>query len=111
MRSRIIRFSTCMFALAFSLAGCDGFPESCFDLSPTSRLPGWLKLPSSTKRDDVVVRMCYFIGSNGGTATFVMTNNKTGAKVADVTGVVRDLHPLTTKGAEPAPFQYPIYEV
>src|SRR5882757_9936842 len=75
------------------LSGCTWFPESCFDLSPTSRLPTWTKLPSGIGRDDVAVTMCYFVGTGGGTATFAMKNRSTGAEIEALTGKVRDLHP------------------
>lgn len=90
------------------LAGCARVPESCFDLSPTSRLPAWTRLPSGVGRDQVAVTMCYYIGSEGGTATFALKNRSTGAEIGNVTGKVRDLHPLTTKNSEDG---YPSYEV
>ena len=100
-----------MLALGLASAGCGRFPESCFDLSPESRLPGWLTLPRDVRREDVTVQMCYFVGFNGRTATFAMRNARTGAKLADVRGAERGMHPLTANNTEPTRSEYPTYEV
>ncbi|HEX5123070.1 MAG TPA: hypothetical protein VFV97_07470 [Rhodanobacteraceae bacterium] len=99
----------CFVVAILSLAACSAFPESCFDLAGSSRLPGWFKLPADLERKDVAVHMCYYIGANGSTATFVMRNAKTQAKLADITGAVRDLYPIV-RSTDPAA-KYPGYSV
>jgi hypothetical protein len=101
-----------LLALGFCfLVGCGRFAESCFDLSPTSRLPGWFSLPAGSSRDGVTVYMCYYIDRNGRTATFELRNRDDGSVLAKIEGDDRGLHPVSAKDTEPAPFEYPIYEV
>jgi hypothetical protein len=104
-RAILLALGLCLFA------SCGKFAESCFDLSPTSRLPAWFSLPTGSSRDRVTVHMCYYIDRNGRTATFELRNRDDGSVLAKVEGNDRGLHPVTAKNTEPAPFEYPLYEV
>ena len=107
MHSRLVALLTgCLAA-----ASCSYFPESCFDLSPQSRLPKWFALPADTSRESASVHMCYYINQNGRTATFVFRGPHNG-KLAEVAGTQKGLEPLTLK-QPPAGFPpgYPSYEI
>ena len=93
------------------IASCDYFPESCFDLSPASRLPKWFSLPSGGSRESVSVHMCYYIKESGRTASFVLRDAHK-EKLAEVTGTLQGLEPLTLKqsSAQHEPI-YSSYEI
>ena len=55
--------------------------------------------------------MCYFIDRNGRTATFELRNRDEGTVLAKAEGNQRGSHPVTAKNTEPAPLEYPSYEV
>jgi hypothetical protein len=96
--------------ICLTALGCGFFPESSFDLAPESRLPSWFTIPARLSRSDVKVTMDYYIGSEGGTATFTLRNVRTGSKIAKVEGTLKGSQPLyleNTKGRD----IYPSYEI
>ena len=99
-------------AVSLSLLGCDLFPESSFDLGRESRLPKWFTLPPGLSRMDVTVRMSYYIKHTGATATFILKDLKKGKKLAEASGTLKSLEPLTVNdprsGLTPS---YPSYEI
>jgi len=94
-----------------AIAGCGYYPESCFDLSSTSRLPKCFSLPAGTSRENATVHMCYFVKQTGRTASFVLRGAHD-QKLAEVEGTERGLEPLTLRQS-PAGFPpgYPSFEV
>lgn len=91
------------------LVGCGRFPESCFNLSPSSRLPAWFSPPAGTSREDLTVHMCYY--SDQPTATFELRNLGDGSVLAKADGSTRGSHPLTAQNTERKPLEYPSYEI
>jgi hypothetical protein len=86
--------------------------ESSFDLAPNSRLPSWFIVPPRMSRSDVTVRMDYYIGPNGRTATFTFINARNGKKLARVDGTQKGSEPLNLDGAQGPPYDlYPSYEI
>jgi len=73
--------------------GCGVFPESCFELSPESRLPKWFTLPPNLPRSDATVEMCYYIGPAGRTARFVLSDGN-GRKIAKASATLAGEQPL-----------------
>ena len=104
------RYATLIFLLCMLLTNC-GFPESCFDLWPESKLPAWFSLPNDVPREKVEVHMCYYSGENGGTSTFKMRVVGRRDLSADVVGTVRDGYPLNATNAKTRPSEYPKYVV
>ena len=104
------RYATLIFLLCMLLANC-GFPESCFDLSPESKLPAWFSLPSDVLRGKAEVHMCYYIGEDGMTSTVEMRVDGRRDLSADAVGTLRDRYPLNSTNAEASPSEYPKYEV
>ena len=94
-------------------AGCHFLPESCFDLSPESRIPDWFSVPPAMAREDVTVHMCYYISGDGRTATFEMRRvGKEMKQIAEASGKQRGLYPLyPPNSAAAATHGYPSYEV
>jgi hypothetical protein len=93
------------------VSGCGPFAESCFDLSPESRLPRWFSLPAGTPREAASVHMCYYIDGNGRSATFVL-RGKQNKKLAEVSGLEQGHYPLGIKDPPSGyPQGYPTYEI
>jgi hypothetical protein len=93
--------------------GCGLFPESSFDLAPESRLPRWFTTPARLSRSDVKVTMDYYIGPNGRTATFTLSNARTGRKIAKAEGTTKGSEPLNLEGVKgvKGAMIYPSYEI
>lgn len=93
------------------LGSCGVFPESSFELAPSSRLPRWIQLPAGLRRDQVTVTLDYYISPLGRTATFSLYDSHR-QRLRKVSGSQRGDHPLTLKNSSPgfAP-GYPSYEV
>ena len=55
--------------LVFSISACDfikyGYPEAQFKLSPESRLPKWVDIPSSYTRNDLTMTITYHVHLSG----------------------------------------------
>jgi len=54
--------------------------------------------------------MDYYIGSNGGTATFILRNVRTGSKIAKVDGTLKGSEPLNLENVKVGNI-YPGYEI
>ena len=96
---------------ALTLGSCGFFPESSFELAPSSRLPRWMVLPPGLSRSQVTVTMDYYVSPIGRTAAFRLYDSHKQQRLK-VSGSARGDHPLTLKNA-PAGFApgYPTYEV
>lgn len=105
MRYRVWIVSTVALLL---LGSCGIFPESSFELAPSSRLPRWIHLPAGLRRDQVTVTLDYYIFSPlGRTATFSLYDPK-GQRLRKVSGSQRGQHPLSLERSSQG---YPFYEV
>jgi hypothetical protein len=93
--------------LLLLLGSCGVFPQSTFELAPSSRLPRWIHLPAGLRRDQVTVTLDYYISALGRTATFSLYDPK-GQRLRKVSGSLRGEHPLTLKKSSS---DYPFYEV
>lgn len=94
-----------------SLVGCSYFPESSFELARDSRLPSWFTLPPGLSREDVTVKMNYYVKQSGRTVTFVLLNAKQG-KLAEAKGTLKGLEPSKLKDpSSGSPTGYPLYEI
>jgi hypothetical protein len=55
--------------LIFSISACDfikyGYPEAQFKLSPESRLPKWVDIPSGYTRNDLTMTITYHVHLSG----------------------------------------------
>lgn len=61
------------------LSGCcllTGCLESSFQLSDKSRLPVWINLPSTVKRQDVSLTLNYYSNPFGPNAKFILRNRR-----------------------------------
>jgi hypothetical protein len=107
-KMQLLASSSIFAALSCALSGCS---ESDFDLSPDSRLPQWVALPSGVARADVSVTMFYYIKPWGRTATFVL-KDKEKKILMKVDGRQQGLEPFQLnnlpKGTAPG---YPVYEI
>ncbi|HYA39128.1 MAG TPA: hypothetical protein VEI74_12750 [Candidatus Methylomirabilis sp.] len=93
--------------VACSLIGCSSAPESSFMLARESRLPKWFTVPPGLTRDDVTVKMDYYLSS----ATFTLLDSKK-RKLAEVKGKLGESEPLKLKNPPPGyPAGYPLYEI
>jgi hypothetical protein len=93
------------------ISGCGPFAESCFDLSPESRLPRWFSLPVGTPRESASVHMCYYLDASGRTATFILRGERN-EKLAKASGSVQGRYPLVLKDLPAGyPPGYPSYEI
>jgi hypothetical protein len=94
------------------LAACEFFPESTFELSPDSRLPGWFSVPQGMSRSDLTVTMSNYVKPIGRTATFELFDSQK-HRLAKLSGTLRGLEPLHISAAPPpgSPPGYPSYEV
>jgi hypothetical protein len=96
------------FALSFSLAACDLFPESMFRLAPESRLPRWYVLPKGMERKDVSLEMNYYIIPEP-KVKFIMKNTS-GKHISTIEGVT--IGPtMNSKGKDNTPHEYPSYRI
>lgn len=78
------------FLLATTQSSCGFFPESSFTLSPDSRLPRGITLPSGLIRSDIVIRLDYYIDPSG--RRYVVTlQDKEGKKLDEVSGYLGKL--------------------
>ena len=84
----LARFKRAVFAMCILLSGCEYFPESEFTLSSHSRLPRWFRLPEGVPRDDLSVKASLYVDH----ATFVLTNERTGTRIAKVRGQILNNH-------------------
>jgi len=99
---------TVMSAACSPTRGCI---ESDFDLAAESRIPRWFSVPTAARRADLSVRMDYWGGPVGRTAT--VTLRSVGGRTLD--SVVATLagsepHTLIPKPAT-GPIPYPSYEI
>jgi hypothetical protein len=104
------RFLVLLCLCVSSLAACDFFPESRFDLSPDSRLPRWFKVPAGMSRRDLTVTMSYYVQPTGRTATFDLYDSHKN-RVAQFRGTLRGVEPIHLKAEADSPPGYPTYEV
>jgi hypothetical protein len=81
------------------LSGC---LESSFQLSDESRLPVWIKLPPTVKRQDVSLTLNYYSNPFGPNAKFILTN-KRGDILEEVSGNDRPIGSTLSK------LKYPSY--
>jgi hypothetical protein len=93
------------------LSSCGVFPESSFELAPSSRLPRWIELSAGLRRDQVRVTLDYYISPLGHTATFSLYDTQR-RRLRKVSGSLRGDHPLALKNsASGSAAGYPSYEV
>jgi hypothetical protein len=85
--------------------------ESSFELALDSRLPRWFTIPLRVPRSDVALKMDYYTGSNGRTATFTLRNARTGTNIVKVDGILKGLEPLNLQNVQGPPYTYPSYEI
>lgn len=85
------------FSLLFCLSLLSGCLESSFQLSPTSRLPVWFKLPAEMARSDVSVTLNYYSNPSGANAKLIL-KDKSGNVLETVRG--NDVN-LTEPGVYP----------
>jgi len=105
------RFCSMVLVTLALLPGCGFFPESTFDLAPTSRLPAWFTLPPGLKREDISVLVSYYISPTGPTATFAAFGPGR-QQLLKVSAIVRDAEPLHLKNPPSGfPPGYPSYNV
>ena len=74
--------------VAILCSGCcllSGCLESSFQLSDESRLPVWIKLPPTTKRQDVSLTLNYYSNPFGSNAKLIL-RNKRGDVLQEVSG-------------------------
>jgi hypothetical protein len=88
--------------VTISATGC---AESSFVLAPESRLPAWFDPPPGQPRENVTVKMDYYISSSGRDAKFTLLDLR-GRQLMSKTGKMRNLYPTTLGAAD-----YPMYEV
>jgi hypothetical protein len=107
MRRQAVVVALILVAACSPTRGC---VESDFDLAPASRLPRWFVLREGTNRSDYSVRMDYWIGPVGRTATFTLRWG--GVTLDSVVATLKDNEPHTL-GPTPAtgPIPYPNYEI
>jgi len=97
--------------MALLLSSCGFFPESSFELAPSSRLPSWFSLPAGMPREQVSVTLDYYTSSTRNNATFILYDSHK-RKLKKVSGTGREGGPLTLKSPAPGyPPGYPMYEV
>jgi hypothetical protein len=93
------------------LGSCGYFPESSFQLAPSSRLPRWIALPAGLRRDEVTVTLDYYASPLGRVAAFSLYDSHR-QRLRKVSGSQRGDHPLLLKnkraGFAPG---FPSYEV
>jgi len=82
------------------LSSCGVFPESSFELAPSSRLPRWIELPAGLRRDQVKVTLDYYIAPLGRTATLSLYDSQK-RRLRKGSGSLRWEHPLTLKNSSP----------
>jgi hypothetical protein len=105
-----LRFILMVAITSLATAACQYFPESSFELAPSSRLPRWIVLPSGLSRQKTSVTMNYYVWF-GGTATFTLYDAQKRALVK-VSGTLRGDHPLMLRSPQAGfPPGYPTYEV
>jgi hypothetical protein len=97
-------------ALAFTVAGCEYFPEATFRLANESRLPRWFAIPPGGARADVSITMSYYVKPWGRTATLVL-QDATDKVLKKVYGKVACGDPFQLKNPPQGfPSGYPSYE-
>jgi hypothetical protein len=76
--------------LILILAACNpvrGCPEASFELVPDSRLPRWFSLPAGYVRDDVIVKITYYVPwARIDDAVMELVDQRNGRILAQVTG-------------------------
>jgi hypothetical protein len=96
---------------ALTLNSCGYFPESSFELAPSSRSPRWIALPPGLSRNQVTVTMDYYVSPIGRTVAFRLYDSHKQQRLK-VSGYTQGDHPLTLKSPPPGfPPGYPTYEV
>jgi len=106
-----LRFTLVVAITSLATAACQYFPESSFELAPSSRLPRWIALPYGLSRQNTSLTMSYYVSAFARTATFALYDAQRRALVK-VSGTLRGDHPLMLRNP-PAGFPpgYPTYEV
>jgi len=93
LRAAILLSGCCL------LAGC---LESSFQLSDESRLPVWIKLPPTVKRQDVSLTLNYYSNPFGPNAKFILRNRR-GDILEEVSGNDKPI------GSALSEMKYPLY--
>ena len=94
-----------------TLSSCGLFPESSFELAPSSRLPRWIALPPGLSRNQISVTLDYYVSPIGRTATFRLYDSHKQQRLK-FSGYPRGGHPVTLKNPPLGfPPGYPKYEV
>jgi hypothetical protein len=89
-----------------------GCKESSFELSDESRLPIWFDIPDGMTRDSLVVRMDYYVRSDGRKAVFKMSD-KNNNVLREITGIQQGMGPikLELNSRNEYPEGRPLYEI
>lgn len=102
----ITRLLLMLVTLSFVI-GC--ISESNFRLSDESRLPKWFVLPDGAKREDVTVRLYYYVYPDGREAKLVFKINDRFFSTQKVKVKLRGFEPLMLE--KDAGNDYPSYEI
>jgi len=92
---------------AILCSGCcllSGCLESSFQLSDESRLPVWIKLPPTVKRQDVSLTLNYYSNPFGPNAKFILRNRR-GDILEEVSGNDKPI------GSTLSELKYPVVRV
>lgn len=111
VKSMRVIFIAILAVTGLSLAGCESFPESTFNLAHESRLPRWFTLPPEVSRSEITVTMSYYVKPSGRTTVFKLMDSKKRV-LSKVTGTQIGLEALQLKTQRPGfPPGYPLYEL
>lgn len=88
--TKIRRLKRTPLLLVLLMAACNpvrGCPEANFQLMPDSRLPRWFSLPPGYTRDDVTVKISYYVPwAQIDDAVIALVDERDGHTLAQVTG-------------------------